>query len=141
LIKKLFDKTFLKYVLVGAVNTVVGTGVMFAAYNWAGLSYWVSSALNYIVGSIVSYILNKNFTFENKERGWKPVLRFTANIAVCYGIAYGIAKPLTMAVLSGYTVNIQENIAMLVGMGLFIILNYFGQRFFAFKAEDEGERG
>lgn len=39
--------------MVGVINTLVGTGVMFAAYNLLHLSYWVSSASNYVVGSIV----------------------------------------------------------------------------------------
>lgn len=137
MIKKLLDKTFLKFILVGVINTIVGAAVMFAAYNWLGFSYWISSALNYIIGSIVSYFLNKNYTFENKERGWKPIARFVINISVCYLLAYGIAKPVMKAILSGFTVKFQENMAMLAGMGLFVILNYFGQRFFAFKSEGE----
>ena len=70
-IKNMLDITFWKFVLVGIVNTLVGTGVMFAAYNLLHLTYWVSSASNYVVGSIVSYFLNKYFTFQNKERSWK----------------------------------------------------------------------
>ena len=47
-IKNMLDITFWKFVLVGIVNTLVGTGVMFAAYNLLHLSYWVSSASNYV---------------------------------------------------------------------------------------------
>ena len=31
--RKLIDKTFLKFLLVGVINTLVGTGTMFALYN------------------------------------------------------------------------------------------------------------
>ena len=41
------DKTFMKFVIVGVVNTVVGTAIMFVFYNVFQLSYWVSSASNY----------------------------------------------------------------------------------------------
>ena len=75
-IKNMLDITFWKFVLVGIVNTLVGTGVMFAAYNLLHLSYWVSSASNYVVGSIVSYFLNKYFTFQNKEKSWKQLGMF-----------------------------------------------------------------
>ena len=74
------DKTFMKFVMVGVINTVVGTTIMFVFYNVLGLSYWISSASNYFFGSICSYILNKHFTFQNKEHGWKPLFRFTINI-------------------------------------------------------------
>lgn len=133
MIKKLFDKTFLKFILVGVINTIVGTSVMFLSYNLLGFSYWVSSAANYVIGSIVSYFLNKYYTFNVKKRSWKYIIKFVANISVCYLLAYGIAKPLAARLLSDMTVSVQENVAMLVGMCLFIVLNYFGQRFFAFK--------
>ena len=129
---KIFDKVFWKFILVGVINTMVGTAVMFACYNFVGLSYWISSAANYVIGSFVSFYLNKHFTFKNTEKGIKPILRFIINITICYLIAYGIAKPLVSGILSEEPRNIQENGAMLVGMVLFVGLNYLGQRFFAF---------
>ena len=127
------DKTFLKFVMVGVVNTLVGTTIMFVFYNVFHLSYWVSSASNYFFGSIVSYILNKHFTFHYQEKGWASLVRFTLNILVCYLLAYGIAKPLMMWLMSGYPQHIQENVSMALGMCLFVVFNYLGQRFFAFK--------
>ena len=135
MIKKLLDKTFWKFILVGVINTAVGTGVMFACYNLLHFGYWFSSAANYVIGSIVSYFLNKNFTFQNKSKGWKVIAKFVLNITVCYLIAYGLARPLMRRILSGAPVNIQENGAMLVGMVLFVGLNYLGQRFFAFRED------
>lgn len=131
--EKLIDKTTIKFLLVGVVNTLVGCGTMFLLYNLAHCSYWFSSAANYVVGSIVSFFLNKYFTFQNRERSWGQVGRFVLNTVVCYLIAYGAAKPAVMYLLSGQAVQIQENAAMVVGMGFYTVLNYFGQRFFAFK--------
>lgn len=130
---KLIDKTTVKFLLVGVINTLVGSGTMFFAYNLLGLSYWISSAANYIVGSIVSYMLNKYFTFQNQERSFRIVAKFIINIAFCYLIAYGVAKPLVKTALKSQSVKIQDNGAMLVGMCLFVVMNYFGQRYFAFK--------
>lgn len=135
LLKKFADRTFARFVLVGVINTLFGTAIMFVFYNVFGLSYWLSSASNYFFGSILSYLLNKYYTFRYKKRDWKVVGRFALNIAACYLIAYGIAKPLIAALMSGFAVNVQENVAMVCGMGLFVVLNYLGQRFFAFKEE------
>ena len=137
MIRKLFDITFWKFILVGIVNTLVGTAVMFGCYNLLHFSYWVSSAANYVVGSVVSYFLNKNFTFRNKSKDPRVLVRFVVNITVCYLLAYGIAKPLVRRILSGSSVSIQENGAMLVGMCLFVGLNYLGQRFFAFREKED----
>ena len=140
MLKKLFDITFWKFILVGVINTLVGTAVMFSFYNIFHFSYWVSSAANYVVGSIVSYFLNKNFTFRNKSKDPMVLVRFIVNISVCYLLAYGIARPLVRKILSGQSVTIQENGAMLVGMCLFVGLNYLGQRFFAFREREPGEK-
>lgn len=139
--KKLLDPTFFRFLIVGVINTLVGTAVMFGLYNVAGLyqwgqiGYWLSTAGNYTVGSVVSFFLNKHFTFRNKEKGKGVVIRFVVNIAVCMTLAYGIAQRAVEWLLSGTFLSqqLQGNLSMLVGMGLFVILNYFGQRFFAFR--------
>ena len=130
---KIIDMATIKFLMVGVINTLVGTGVMFLLYNVFSASYWVSSAANYIVGSVVSYFLNKYFTFQNKEESMVQVLKFVVNISICYLIAYGGAKPLVRYLLSSSNEKVQDNISMLIGMGLFVVLNYFGQRFIVFK--------
>ena len=132
---KLIDKTMLKFLLVGVVNTLVGSGIMFMLYNLAGWSYWLSSAANYVAGGIVSYFLNKYFTFQNKERSWRQVGRFVLTVSVCWLLAYGAAKPLVTLLLDGFPAKLQENAAMLTGMCLYTALNYLGQRFFAFRSK------
>ena len=82
---KKIDSTFIRFAMVGVANTIFGTAIMFLFYNVFHLSYWVSSASNYIFGSILSYFLNKNFSFQNKERSWQVVFRFVINISICYG--------------------------------------------------------
>lgn len=135
--KKFFDPSMLRFLLVGVVNTLVGAGIMFLLYNLAGCSYWLSSAANYIVGGVVSYFLNKYYTFKNTERSWKQVLRFALNVAACWLLAYGIAKPLALRLLAGFDEKLQTNAAMLAGLCLYTALNYFGQRFFAFRAKED----
>ena len=129
------NSTIAKFLLVGALNTLVGSGIMFLLYNFAGCSYWLSSAANYVIGSIISFFLNKNFTFQNHERSWKPAARFIINVAVCYLIAYGAAKPLVLALFSGQDTKFQENVAMASGICLYTLFNFFGQRFFAFRGK------
>ena len=138
---RFFDSSFFRFLIVGCINTLVGYGVMFGLYNlaglhrWGDLGFWLSSAANYVIGSIVSYFLNKHFTFCNTEKGAKVVGRFILNITVCYLLAYGLAKPVVTWLLSntGWSQQIQGNLAMLGGSVLFVMLNYLGQRFFAFR--------
>ena len=69
-IKSLIDAKLLRFIIVGLINTAVGTAIMFGLYNLAGASYWASSAANYILTSILSFFLNKYFTFRNKGWSW-----------------------------------------------------------------------
>lgn len=130
---KWIDRKLVKFIIVGVLNTALGMIIMFGLYNWVGLSYWISSAANYILVSIFSFVLNKKFTFQHEGKTVQSGLRFAVNIATCYLLAYGIAKPCAWAVMEGYSKTMQENIAMIVGMCLFTGFNYLGQRCFVFR--------
>ena len=134
-LKKLFDVKFLKFLLVGVANTIFGSGIMFLLYNLCRWSYWPATMANIVCGSVLSYFLNKYFTFQNREKSLSQAVRFAVNIAVCYLLAYSIAQPLGKLILGALGVEgiWLERLTKIGGMGLYTILNYFGQRFFAFK--------
>lgn len=136
---RLWQSSLVRFGLVGALNTIVGTSIMFILYNKVHCTYWQSSFANYFFGSILSFFLNKYFTFRSNARSFKEVVRFVINIAVCYLLAYGFSKPLMLRLLSGMSQQFRENVAMTVGMVLFVALNYLGQRFFAFRKSGEGK--
>lgn len=136
--KKIFENSFIRFALVGILNTIIGTAAMLISYHFLKMGYWLSSAMNYIVGSIFSYFANKYFTFQSKKQSLIEIGKFILNISICYVLAYGCAKKLTewlfMEIFSvGLEKSIIEQIAMLIGMGLFIIINYIGQKTFVFK--------
>lgn len=130
--KKLFDVSMLKFLLVGVGNTLLSTVLMFAL---EGLGYWPSTAIAYVAGAVMSFFLNKRFTFHSDEVLWKAAVKFAINVAVCYVVGYGLAR-LVMGALSPLNplpAIWWERLSKLVGMGLYTVLNYFGQRFFAFR--------
>ena len=135
--KKVIDWVTIKFLIVGVINTLVGTSVMFVCYNVFHTGYWIASAMNYIIGSIVSFFLNKYFTFKSGKKSFGEIVRFVINITVCYILAYGIAKPCVHYILSGYSGAVRDNAAMLAGMCFFMGLNYLGQRFFVFREQQE----
>lgn len=134
-LEKLIDVKTAKFIIVGLANTLIGSAVMFTLYNVFQMSYWFSSASNYVVGSIFSYIFNKNWTFNSKDRNKKTVPLFIVNIIICYILAYGISKPLIGYLLKSTGTVVQDNISMGVGLVLFTGFNYLGQRYFVFKEE------
>lgn len=127
------NKTFLRFILVGIINTIIGTSTMFIAYNLFSLSYWISTFLNYFVGSIVSFILNKFYTFKKRDKDYKELVYFVLNIIFCYTIAYSVSLEIIKKVFSNSSQSHIDNYSMLGGMILFVLLNYFGQKYWVFK--------
>lgn len=132
-------KQMLRFFLVGCINSLVGFLVMFAAYYGLLLGYWMSSALNYLISSTCSYFLNRKYTFACTTRNWKLPFRFALNIIFCYFLAYSVAEPLTLHWLSHWPPAWMEFAAMVVGMVLFSVLNFFGQSWFVFPDEKKRE--
>ena len=87
------DIKAVKFVIVGVINTLFGSGLMFILYNCFNVNYYISSFCNYFFGSILSYFLNKYFTFKYKKRDFKTVLKFIVNILVCYSIFFSLFVP------------------------------------------------
>lgn len=119
--------------MVGVINTLMGWIIMAVLYNLIHMNYWLSSGISYFIGSVFSYHANSKLTFkvENKDKGlpW----RFAVNIIVCYLIAFGVAQPLVESVLASQPKVIVDNVAMVLGMGFFVVMNFFGQKLFVFK--------
>ena len=140
---RFFDLKLVKFLAVGVLNTLFSAVVMFLLYNLAGFGYWGSSAISYVLGAALSYVLNKKFTFQNEDVVWKTALKFAVNVAVCYLLAYSLAQPAVTWLLSSIKLEqkIVEQVAMFAGMILYTLFNYVGQRFFAFKfKQDEEEK-
>ena len=131
-INKLIDKNFIIFLLVGVLNTLLSTVLMFLLED---LGYWPSTAIAYIAGAVVSFFLNRYITFKSEEDFLRSAVKFSINVAVCYIIAYSLAQPIAGFVLSYTPISLkwQERIIKLFGMGLYTLINYFGQRFFAFN--------
>ena len=119
--------------IVGVINTLMGLVIMEVLYNLVHMHYYLASGISYFIGSVFSYHANAKVTFkvENRDK-WLP-WRFAVNIIVCYLIAYGVARPFVRYLLSSQTTVIVDNVAMILGMCFFVVLNFFGQKLFVFR--------
>lgn len=148
-IRALFEKyrdfimEVIHFGMVGVINTLMGWGIMALLYNLIHMNYWISSGISYFIGSVFSYHANAKLTFKVEERDrWLP-WRFALNIIVCYLVSFSVAKPLVAKLIElaglarggGLSQALFENIAMIFGMGIFIVMNFFGQKLFVFKSK------
>ena len=132
MIEKLWNNSFIRFGLVGVANTLLSLVLMFLL---EGLGYWPSTAIAYAAGAALSFFLNRSFTFHSEESFWPSAAKFVINVAVCYTVGYGLAKLLVPipAEPGRFPAIWYERASKLVGMVLYTLLNYFGQRFFAFR--------
>lgn len=142
-IKELYERNkdfvmeIIHFGMVGVINTLMGWVIMAVLYNLIHMNYWLSSGISYVIGSVFSYHANGKVTFkvENKDKGlpW----RFAINIIICYLIAFSVAQPFVTYLLSldqkTYSQALIDNVAMLLGMCIFIVMNFFGQKIFVFR--------
>lgn len=137
--KKLFaffwDRSLLFFVLIGAGNTVitlVGSQLLFSY-----LGYWGSTAIMFALTSIISFILNRKYSFQSNAPLVQSAVRFSIIITVCYLLSFGISKFLVPWFVQNYVQGLAKEtvtrIAMIVAQVLFTAMNYLGQRLWAFK--------
>lgn len=129
---KILESSLFRFLLVGVGNTLLSMVLMFAL---EGLGYWPSTAIAYVAGATMSFFLNRHFTFHSEETLGRSAVKFALNVVVCYSVGYGLARLLVPVPTQPYAVPAVwlERGSKLLGMGFYTVLNYLGQRFFAFR--------
>ncbi|MDR7235813.1 GtrA family protein [Neobacillus drentensis] len=131
--------SFVRFIMVGVVNTVVGLSVMYLLLHALGQSYWIATFLGNSIGACVSFLLNRNFTFKSKDSVSKSAVRFIVVILGCYFISYEIGRSFVDWILKNYeffSPVVKTDISVLIGTCLYTLLNYFGQKLFVFSKKD-----
>lgn len=127
--------SFIRFLMVGVINTLTGLSAMLLFLNLLGQSYWLSTFLGNSIGAVVSYLLNRSFTFKSTVGHQQGLYRFMIVILLCYILSYAIGK--NLAVVAEKTIYFfsfdQGNLAICLGTGLYTMMNYFGQKMFVFK--------
>ncbi|MEW9699896.1 GtrA family protein [Paenibacillus sp. SI8] len=133
--------SFARFLLVGLFNTLIGLTTSFALFNMLHLNYWMSTFAGNTVGAIVSYTLNRTFTFRSKVSVQRSWWKFALVILFCYGISYGISWLLANALsflLPDLHTSWLHNGAILIGNGIYTIGNYLGHKYFTFRKNGPG---
>ncbi len=154
-ILSLFDIKLWKFLLVGVLNTVVGEGLKALLLALTPLAPLPASFISVTLSSVMSYFLNRYFTFQYHGDGLRTALRFSLNILVCYLLSHAIALLLIyplltgaeggwfagLSLIAGGKKTAADYIATYSGSCFFTGFNYLGQRFFAFRATPEQDAG
>lgn len=128
------NNELIKFLMVGVLNTIIGASVMFVAYNFLGLNYWISTSLNYIVAGTFSFFANKKFTFKSEGKTFQKIILFIITLIFCYFVAFYLSKKITFFIDISNK-KFKENISMFVGMVIYTVLNFILQKKIVFRKE------
>ncbi|AUP79384.1 GtrA family protein [Flavivirga eckloniae] len=119
-------KQLLRFVCVGVLAVFVDFIVYFMFVELTDIKYAVAKFISFFSGTIVSYLINKLWTFEQKQRSPKQFWMFM----ILYIITLGVNVTVNTMVLS-----ILKNtlLAFLCATGTSTILNFMGQKYWVFK--------
>ncbi|MBB3108755.1 putative flippase GtrA [Paenibacillus phyllosphaerae] len=142
---KLLQHSFVRFVLVGIMNTLIGLTLIYICLNWLGFGYWASTFIGNTLGAVNSFFMNRSFTFRSGSGIASTAWRFALLTLGCWLLAYGLAdkgaEVLARQLLPGLQMEMTErtihNIAALAGSGLYTILGYIGSRWLVFRKAKE----
>lgn len=119
---------FLRFLLVGMINTLLGLSVIFMFLHVFDQGYWISTFFGNAAGMICSYLLNRSFTFKSTISFWKGGSTFFLASGICYFFSYWLAEKIVIITSDHYL----REIAVLVGMIFYTLSNYLAQKYFVF---------
>ncbi len=124
----------LKFVAVGLANTAVGLSIIYLL-KWFGSGDVAANAAGYALGLMVSFVLNRRWTFAHSGAAVPAALRFLLVFAVSY-----LANLFTVLWLID-VLHVNGYVAQVMGVPPYTILFYFGSRHFAFPRAGEHSAG
>jgi putative flippase GtrA len=116
-------KQLLRFATVGVVNTGLGYAVIFACMYLVGLGAVTSNVLGYAVGLVVSYLLNRSFTFRSAAAPLREIVRFVAIFLLAY--LANLAVLILLIRHAGVHEGVAQVLAGVVYFGLSFVMNKY----------------
>lgn len=123
---KILDSKLARYLLVGVVNTIFGYGIIFALM-FGGVAPEVANLVGYLCGFLLSYFLNKTFTFGSKASHKRDFTRFLIAMSGAY------MANLAVLILCYRALNINEYLAQILAGIAYTACGFVFNKFFAFR--------
>lgn len=118
------DSQFIRFVLVGCLNTAFGYGVYCAAL-WIGLSYWWATLIGNVLGVLFNFKTTGILVFKNHNN------RLFFRFALCYVLAYFLNVGI-IALFTRYT-TINQYISGFIATLFVALFSFFFQKLIVFR--------
>lgn len=139
--KRLFrffwDKSLLSFLIIGGINTLISMSLNFLLNFFAAWPLFFSTATAFALTAVPAFYFNRKYSFKSKAPLGQSIFRFATVTVVCFLLSFGLNN-LVLPWLhanwwSGMHPMLYSAISIVGIQGVFTILNYCGQRLWAFK--------
>lgn len=119
---------FIRFCLIGLLNTGIHYGVFLLLLRLAGIHYLVATVVGYCCGVINSYCMNRTWTFQGAaSQRHREFAKFFWVNTVSLGVNV-VALKVSVAYL-----YIPEEFALILAIGVSTVTNFLGNKFWTFK--------
>lgn len=127
IVGKIISFQFVRFLVVGVANTLVGLSVIFAAKFFFEARDVLANAIGYAVGICVSFTLNSRWTFAY-QGSWAPaVVKFFVATSIAY------VANLATVVTAIYLLSLNTYLAQAIGMPVYTVTAYLASRYIVFR--------
>ncbi|MGE5522408.1 MAG: GtrA family protein [Rhodospirillaceae bacterium] len=116
-----------KFLMVGVLNSAVGLAVIFIAKSAGSMGDVPSNVLGYAVGLVVSFVLNRGWTFRHTGDALPAALRFATVILVAYGLN------LATVLWAIHVLQMDTYVSQALGIVPYTLFTFVGLRYYAFR--------
>ncbi|MCM1326351.1 MAG: GtrA family protein [Bacteroidales bacterium] len=126
---------FIKFGMVGAINTILSYLITNGCYYIFHLHEQICNLINFVITVLISYLLNSRFVFREKEEDGQPWYKALAKVYASYA--------LTELLLMGVLLYIEERrlgiphyIATFINLCVTVPINFILNKFWAYRNRD-----
>jgi putative flippase GtrA len=83
---------FVRFLLVGLLNTAVGYAVILGLQYGIGMDRRLANVGGYLIGGMVSYVLNRRYTFASERAHAQALPRFALAALACFGLNLAVLE-------------------------------------------------
>lgn len=120
--------TYLRFVLVGLANTAVGYAVIMLLHYGLGVEPVPANVGGYLIGALLSYTLNRNFTFASNRPHAEALPRFGLAVVVCFLLNLMVLNLCLTVFL------LPVALAQALAVCAYTVAFYFASRFLVFRS-------
>lgn len=128
---ELWRSTIVRFASVGILNTLLTIAIIFTLKKSFGMPDAAANFSGYSAGILLSFMLNRKWTFAHRADARIAFAKFLIVFAVAYTVN-------VTAVLLLIRIGVNSYLSHLCGMPIYTAIFYVGSRYFAFASQKPG---